>query len=288
MLQDVNDMNQDINDVIKKHFDRDNYITWMAMNILLENHDTNVANFYLLSPVSQDKWYFVPWDYDFTMGYGYQIGFDNSIWSSEYMRDGVSMYWGVMLHRRFLMDPQNLKDLTAKIEELSQIATKDVIAGKISKLYNSTNALVKKMPDLAVMGTTVADYEAEIQRLSSTVEDAKKRYYAGLKKPMPFNLHDVQIEGKKCTFTWDKAYDMDNDAITYDFFISDTPFFDNILVERRGIQDLSVTINSMPSGTYFWKAEAVDSSGNRREAFDVYYEEEEEFEYFGIRCFSID
>jgi len=288
MLKDVNDENRDINEVIGKHFDRDNYLTWMAMNILLGNTDTNVANFYLLSPVSQDKWYFVPWDYDFSLGYDYQTGSDNSIWSPDYIRDGASMYWGVPLHTRFLKDPQNVKDLTAKIEELSLIASKEVIADMARRMYASTNEIVKRMPDLALMGTSKENYEAEMLRLSSTVEDNKKAYYEGLKKPMPFDLYDVQTAGNGYNFTWEPAYDLDGDALTYDFHISESPDFSDTVREITGIQGTSVTIASLPSGTYYWKAEAVDPSGNRREAFDVYFDEEEEFEYFGVRQFTVD
>ena len=288
MLKDVNDQTQDINAVIGKHFDRDNYITWMAMNILLGNTDTNVANFYLLSPVSQDKWYFVPWDYDFSLGYDYQTGSDNSVWSPDYIRDGASMYWGIPLHTRFLKDPQNLKDLTAKIEELSQIASKEVIADKVSKMYASTNEIVKRMPDLAVMETSKENYEAEMLRLSSTVEDNKRTFYDGLKKPMPFDLYDAAAAGNGYSFSWEPAYDLDGDTLTYDFYISESPDFSDTVKEITGIQGTSVTTGSLPSGTYYWKAEAVDPSGNRREAFDVYFDEEEEFEYFGVKQLIVD
>lgn len=288
MLKDVNDETLDINEVIGKHFDRDNYITWMAMNILLGNTDTNVANFYLLSPLSQEKWYFMPWDYDFTMGYGYQSGSDDSIWSPDYIRDGASMYWGVPLHTRFLKDPQNVKDLTAKIEELSSIASKEVIADKVSKMYASTNEIVKRMPDLALLGTSTEDYEAEIIRLPSAVEDNKRTYYEGLKKPMPFDLLDAAAAGNGYSFTWEPAYDLEGDALTYDFYISGSPDFSDTVKAITGIQGTSATIASLPPGTYYWKAEAVDPAGNRREAFDVYFDEEEEFEYFGVKQFSVD
>jgi spore coat protein H len=230
----------------------------------------------------------VPWDYDFSLGYDNQIGFDNSIWSPDYMRDGASMYWGVPLHRRFLMDPQNLKDLTAKIEELSLIASKEVVADMASKMYASTNEIVKRMPDLALMGTSKENYEAEMLRLSSTVEDSKRTYYEGLKKPMPFDLLDAAAAGSGYSFSWGPAYDLAGDTLTYDFYISESPDFSDTVKEIIGIQGTTVTIDSLPSGTYYWKAEAVDPSGNRREAFDVYFDEEEEFEYFGVKQLIVD
>ena len=58
-----------INDVIAKHFDRKNYVTWLAMNMVLDNRDTNSQNFLLYSPRNSATWTFVPWDYDAAWGF---------------------------------------------------------------------------------------------------------------------------------------------------------------------------------------------------------------------------
>lgn len=283
MLKDVNDESMDIDAVINKWFDRDNYITWMAMNLLLSNTDTSVNNFYIMSPVSSDKWYFVPWDYDFALGHDYQLGNYYYQMSSPYILSGVSMYWGSTLHRRFLEKPENVKMLTAKIEELRGIANNQVVSDKIDKLYASTNALVKKNPDRALIETTVNSYEAEIKRLKTVIDNGLKTYYTGLKIPMPFNLNDVKQDGSKYTFSWSKSYSLDRDSLHYNFYISKTANFNIGYLERLNLQDTSVTINSLPSGTYYWKVEAEDPDGNVMVAFDTYYSQYEDTEFFGIR-----
>lgn len=288
MLKDVNDETLNINYVIEKHFDRDNYLTWMALNLLLSNADTSVNNFYIMSPVSGDKWYFVPWDYDFALGHEHQLGFYYyTVWP-PYLLGGVSMYWGSPLHRRFLEDPQNLSDLTAKVEELSAIATNEVVAAKVDEYYSSTNSLVKSNPDLSIMNTSVGNYEAEIQRLKTVLDNGKKAYYDGLKKPMPFDLYDVQVKGSKCTFNWSKSNSLDGEALSYNFYISKTPDFNKCTVKRLNLKDTSAIINSLPAGTYYWKVEAVNSSGNVTAAFDDYYSKAKNCKFFGIREFVID
>ena len=64
MLDDVNNIAMPIDDVIAKHFDLDNYLTFLAANILMDNMDTSAHNFFLYSPLNSNKWFFLPWDYD--------------------------------------------------------------------------------------------------------------------------------------------------------------------------------------------------------------------------------
>jgi len=281
MLKDANDETRDIDDVIARHFDRDNYITWLAINILFSNTDTTSKNFLIMSPASSDRWYFMPWDFDDALGRYDQVGTMNS-WFPQYALEGASNYWEVDFHRRFLMKPQNVSDLTAKIEELSRIASREVIAEKVSGYYSATRALVTSEPDMQVMETSAEDYEAEIKRLPSVLETAKQKYYAGLEKPMPFELYEVQT-GPQFTYTWEASCDLKGEAIRYDFKLSRTMDFGKVLVEKSDLTGTSLVLDALPAGKYYWKVEAVDASGNRQVAYDSAYDEESEELYFGVR-----
>jgi spore coat protein H len=284
MLAAVNDESQDINDVIAKYFDRDNYITWIAMNLLLSNTDTYVSNFILMSPADQEKWYFIPWDYDDALCKAYQPGVDNS-WMAPYMLDGIAMYWKIPLHRRFLEDPKNLADVTAKIEELSLIANRQVLKEKIDRCYAATNILVKSMPDLAIMkkeDTSIEEYESEIVRLYSAIDEGKRIYYKGLEKPMPFELKDVLQEDEKFTFIWGKSVDFAGEKLYYDFTLSSSADFSDVLFKKLNIEDTSLSIDPLDLGTYYWKVEVVDASGNRQISYSGYYDEIEGKDYYGI------
>ena len=279
MLNDVNDETKDINDVISKWFDRDNYITWLAINFLLGNYDTVSSNYYLMSPLDQEKWYFIPWDYDESLGFYAQPGPDNS----EFRMDGVATYWSVVLHRRFLENPQNLADVTAKIEQLNAIATEDVLRDKVSSCYDSTNSLVKSNPDLAIMETTVSNYEKEILRLPTVLDDCKQDYYNAFESPMPVVLNEVQIAGGQATFTWEEAYKFDNDTLRYDFSLSSDPDFNNIIEESSDMLGTSFVVDSLSAGTYYWRVEVYDPSGNRTGPVDDYYDEVNDQIHFGCK-----
>ncbi len=280
MLKDVNDQTLNINDVIAKDFDRENYITWLATNILFGNHDTGWKDFLLVSPTDADKWYFIPWNFNKALGYDTQPGVKNKYASWE--TEGVSDYWSSVLHSRFLKEPQNMKDLSASIEKLSKIANKDKITELVNKYYAETNTIIKSVPDIKYLPSGIEDYEKEIKRLSSTIEENKKKFYEGLKKPMPVWLGTPEGNGSGYSFTWDESYDFQNNDINYDFTISRTPGFTDIVDQKLKIKETNVTVNSLPKGTYYWKVEIYDAAGNRQIAFDK-YESPSAGTYFGMK-----
>jgi len=70
MIAAVNDPNNNFQtDVLEKHFNRNNYLVWMAVNILMGNLDVSDFNVYLLNLKGTDDFYFVPWDYTDTWGF---------------------------------------------------------------------------------------------------------------------------------------------------------------------------------------------------------------------------
>ncbi len=48
--------------------DDEGYLTWLAVNTLLQSNDTYHKNYYLHNRMEDDKWEIIPWDYDLTFG----------------------------------------------------------------------------------------------------------------------------------------------------------------------------------------------------------------------------
>lgn len=109
----VNDMSRDINEVMDTYFDRDNYMEWLAFNLLMGNRDTTMQNYYLYSPLNGSKFYFIPWDGDASL-----MRYESSIEDGQPVADwewGISNYWGIILHQRFLKNDKNREDLQAVV-----------------------------------------------------------------------------------------------------------------------------------------------------------------------------
>ena len=117
LINMVDIVNKDLNEVefeifFNRYFNRENYITWMAINLVMANKDTVSQNFYLLNPLGSDTFYFLPWDYD---GAGRET-VKYSRWEL-----GIGNWWGIPLHRKFLRVKKNRDDLYAMADKLRAV-----------------------------------------------------------------------------------------------------------------------------------------------------------------------
>jgi spore coat protein H len=284
MLEDVNNYELDINQVFDKHFNRENYLTWMAVNILFGNIDTNSQNFYLYSPINSDTWYFLPWDYDFTWD-----GYLNSNLQKEYapwQLGGLSNYMESVLHRRFFKDPNNLKALSAKIEELTKIINKQNTLTLLNKYFGVANKFVRLPPDVNHLPLPVGEFETRYKSIPDAIERNRKNYYEGLEKPMPVYMWNSVNGTDYCTFTWDQSFDFHGYDITYDFQIASDPNFSNIIAQKKGLSETCCSIGKLVKGVYYWRIIINNSKGNSQGAFDIYISPER-VRYFGVKEFVV-
>lgn len=263
MLDDVNNSAISTKEVIDKHFNRENLLTWLASNILMGNVDTSSRNFYLYRPVNSDKWYILPWDYD--KAWGYFDGKEVAKW-----QQGLPNYWGMPLFNRFLKDADNVKALTVKIEELSKIMNKDQTKKFLDSYRNIVGTFVHQEPDISHLPFEIDNWEPQFNGLIDIVDNNKKSYYEDLENPMPFFLGEPQIKDGTITFNWDHSYDLQGDDLTYTFQVSRDMDFTNILKEEKNTTKTSVSyeLKDFKQGEYYWKTVVKDSKGHDMGAFD--------------------
>ncbi|GIO12904.1 hypothetical protein J19TS2_24590 [Cohnella xylanilytica] len=282
MLDALNDNSRDIDDVLDRYFDRDNFMTWMAVNILMDNMDTHAQNFMLYSPMNSNKWYFLPWDYDGAWGY-YEQWPDRPSSRREWMV-GLQNYWGSVLQKKVFKNPKNVEALTAKIEELSKIVNADQSRQMIEGYRTVVEPFIRSMPDIQYLGGPVSGYEAELERIIELPEVNKKKYLDSLQKPMAFFLGDPKKTNDGYAFNWDISYDLQGDELHYTFELAKNPLFSNPIVKLNGLSEPTVTVNKPLKGHYFWRVRVTDSRGNEMSAFDQYVDEDDT-EYNGVRDF---
>jgi len=279
MLDAVNNPLININEVIDKYFDRENYLTWMAINIILDNIDTASRNFCLYSPKDSDKWYFIPWDYDKGWG-GYR-------YSRGEWQQGMTNYWGVVLHKRFLQNKDNVKQLTNKIEELKKIFTREKTKEFVDIYKPIVLEYLNRVPDKIEKASDLNKIIKEIDDMPDLIELNIKRYYESLEKPMPIFMGKVLDYGSYNVFTWNEAYDFNRDYIEYILDISKTPNFESIIYHKDGIRDIQHIVKDLQPGKYFWKLTIKDSKGNIQQPFDIYKVKATESYYFGVQEFYV-
>jgi len=283
MLDDINNPNLDINEVFDKHFNRENFLTWMAVNILFGNTEANTRNFYLYSPVSKETWYFMPEKFDSAWGYKYQPGLLKKVRPNE---KGLWNYWNSELHRRFFRDRNNVKALSAKIDSLTKIINREQTMEFTSSYYGIVSKFVKALPDLKFYPGRLEDFEAEYKHLADITEENRSNYYTELEKPAPFRLGEPKPVINGYGFDWEQSFDVQGDDLTYNFQLASDPGFQALIADQKGLKDMKYETGNLGKGTYYWRITAHDSKGNEQIASDV-FTDETGTDFYGIKKFTI-
>ncbi|WP_042461039.1 CotH kinase family protein [Neobacillus dielmonensis] len=287
MLDDVNNYKISINDVIDKYFNRENYLTWLAVNLLMGNIDTDAQNFFLYNPLNSQKFYFLPWDYDAAWGQQAEENEKHKGYTAKWQL-GISNYWSSVLHQRFFKDPDNIKELTQKVEEVSKTLNKQKIKEYLDKYYPIASSYINKSPDLEGVPFKIDNFEKSYQNLVNIPEQNKQIFYESLEEPMPIYLGEIVEKEGSYEFTWDPSYDFQSDDLTYDFQVSQTIDFSSVYIEQKDLSSTSMKISreELKQGKNYWRVIIKDSKGNTQIAFDR-LEGDDNVWYNGVRDFFI-
>lgn len=270
MLEDLNNYDMPIEQIFTKYFDADNYFTWLAYNILVGNVDTNTQNFYLYSPHNNNKFYFIPWDYDDSFfrqdrisccGYSPYLSYNY----------GVANYWGVHLTNRVLRVPEYRQLLDDKVDGLKDFLTPERIKEMLDVYKPIAEKYALQMPDLAKLPTTKQGLDQDFENMPTEVENNYKLYLESLKDPLPFFLGTPKIVGGSLSFEWDESFDFNGEDITYRFLVATDPSFDSkkLVIDESLINLTSIQFSLLKPGEYYWRVIAANTSGKPQLPFDT-------------------
>lgn len=293
MVFAINDSETNYDEVFDTYFDRDNYLTWLATNLLFNNYDTMSRNFLLYSPPNIEKWYFLPWDYDACL-------FSQTRWEQEsyYSWSGLQRYWGSPLHRKFFQNPDNVQQLCDKVEEVYDYLQTTDLQGRSERYAEVYRQYVINSPadQTYLLETRKVDYEQELDTIRSfpqIIDYYHNLFYQRLQCPMPFFLGDVAWEGDSLKLLWSDSYDLQNDALYYEVALFTDPDARDATTLFSGTtasNHIEVEGLDLPNGRYYWESVAVDPSGNRQISFDrckVHKADGTTTVVFGLKSFII-
>ena len=285
-IEAVNDMSMDINDVIDQYFDRDNYLQWLAFNLLMGNRDTTMQNYYLYSPLNGSKWYFIPWGGDTSlMRYEYELEGSQPIADWEW---GIGNYWGIQFHQRFLKNERNREELEAVVDEMHEWLNEDTVNQLAAEYLDIVSPYIFAMPDLLNLQHTPEEVATIAARLGEEVEKNYQDFKESLTDSMPFWMYEAQISNGQVLLTWEPAYDFNGASMTYHLTVSRHVDMSDPLIDVENMQEISysIPVSQLGEGEFFWRVTATREDGAVAEAQnqviidDVYY--------LGIYNFSVD
>ena len=268
MIQAVNDTSRDINEVLDTYFDRDNYLQWLAFNLLMGNRDTTMQNFYLYSPLNGQKWYFIPWDGDASL-----MRYEQEMESGQPIADwewGIGNYWGVILHQRFLKNERNRQELEAVIDEMHQWLNKETIDEMAAEYYETVKPYIYAMPDVLNLQHTQGEVEDIISRLGDDAERNYQETKESFTDPMPFWMYAPEGEDEQIKLSWEAAYDFRGQNMEYHLEVSAKPDMSSPIINETGLSQLSYTVpkETLGTGEFYWRVTAVRDDGTVAEAMN--------------------
>lgn len=281
MLSAINDMDQDFAVVFAKYFNEENYLTWMAMNILLGNEDVLSQNFFLYNPTNSMTWYLLPWDYDGT----FKFGIADSGHKAPLPMQGIQRLTAIVLHRRYFSNPQNLNKLTAKMDELLAGPFSEANVLKTVEAYWPVmQATLGKWPDVGLIDMEPNQLRSYIRGYDDEIRTNYTEYLNALKFPTPiFTATPVKNNDGSTTFAWETSTDFDGDLITYSVRLAKDPGMKKVIFSQKNLVNTSFTYTGALKGTYYLEVRITDSQGNTQYSLDTFDDDLSGIHYFGIR-----
>lgn len=244
--------------VLDQYFDRNNVMTWMAVNILLKQADAVRHNYYLYNPAGSEKFYFLPWDYDEALGSWTEPPND---YAADSLRLRLEYGYAVgepnVFISRFNRIPGIHKQVIAAVEYIRQNYLTDVsIAEKAEKYITIAEPFQKRAPDNAHNPFFNVFTAERFAKGPATNEEALKTRFS---IPTPPTLNNPVLQGSQWRFSWKPAFDVTGNRVTYDLQVSSTPAFNpnDVVVTITGIQDKAGTVeqsvdsSQLRSGVYY-------------------------------------
>lgn len=281
MLKDINDMNIDFDVSFKKYFNEDNYLTWLAMNILLGNEDTLAHNFIMYNPTNSLTWYLLPWDYDGTFKFG-EADTDSKAPTSL---QGVQRLTAVLLHRRYFLSSENVDKLTQKMDELlATTFSKTNVDKTIDGYLPVIESTLGKNPDVGLLRMEPNQLLNYVRGFYGEIKNNYDDYITALNYPTPvFTATPTNNSDGTIYFTWESARDFKGDLIKYSIRLAKDPSMNQVIFAQDNLVETEFTYNGDLQGTYYLEVRSIDSEGNSQFSLDTYKDPFTGNHYFGIR-----
>lgn len=260
MITAVNDPSLDFEKVFHTYFDEDNYLTWLAFNLLMGNEDITSHNYIIFSPARSEKWYFLPWDFDGALDFEQY----KDTWNHRLSLKSVQGLYASILHRKYLRLDGSTAKLQRKMEEL---LGKYITRKRVTQLVNSYKSVLEKAllvpPDVEQMRISPEELNERLDKLYDGMSNCYELYKENIAYPASmFVARPEKLEDGSVRFAWDPSYSYQGLPITYKIEVYDS-LMDKMIFSQENIKETSwILKEGLEPGTYFVRISAIDSEGH--------------------------
>jgi len=255
MLAAVGDESRDIDEVIDAYFDRDNVLTWMAMNVVLANSDCVITGYLLYKPTLSQKWFILPGNMSEAMP---AAGDPNRI---KVCHTGCSMFYGNVLYERILQKPENVAELQARVAELMDYFDDSAVRALTDQYIVTLADYLVRNPDRGMLRSSPEAVIAAVGRYRESMLHNVAAFEDTLLSPRKVELLDAERDGSGgVTFRWTPSAQPGGAPPAYTLEISAQPDF-SIVAASFETEATEATIQGLPQGYLYWRVTAADADG---------------------------
>ncbi len=260
MLTAVNDPSLDFEEVFHTYFDEDNYLTWLAFNLLMGNEDITSHNYIIFSPAHSNKWYFLPWDFDGALDFEQY----KDTWNHRLSLKSVQGLYASVLHRKYLRLDGSTEKLRRKMEELLE---KYITREKVTELVSYYKGILRKTlltpPDIGQMRISPEELDDRLNNLYDGILKCYDIYNENILYPAPmFVALPEKLEDDSVRFAWDPSYSYQGLPITYKIEVYDAVMDQTVFCQENIKETSWILKDGLEPGTYFVRISAIDSKGH--------------------------
>jgi spore coat protein H len=265
---------QDTHQVIDRHFNRENLLTYFASVYLMQNPDTRAKNYLLYStPREPQRFYFIPWDWDLAF-----FPRENRDFFVGYWREGFGNWMGMGIMDRMLREPELVDALIFKMVELAQTSlSQERVNTLADQLAAEVEPFTRRPPDLNAI--TSAGLAAEVEIIKSVIADSASQLVRFIERPLPVSVGEVSYdtENNAVTFVWGESLSLQDRPLTYEVVLFDGSRWDeeNIVWRspRTSGKFTTITQADIPddvnAGSYYWMVYVWDDKGNYNTSYNM-------------------
>jgi len=269
IVEKVNNRMIPIETIIDEHFDAENICYWMAFNILIGNYDSGARNLFLYSPLNSEKFYMICWDLDASLRKSY-LEYSGHSEGGSWER-GMSQYLGLTLINRMLKEEKYREMLIEAVEDLhDNYVNCKIVDEEVQKYKGITSEFLYGGADSEEAKVDKEVFDTLVGEVGEEVEKNYSYFVDNLNNPWPFFVGLPEIDGDKMIINWDASYDINGEAVVYDYILAKDYDFTDIIVEGSNQISPSIELEKLDAGVYFMRVVATNESGYSQDCFDYY------------------
>lgn len=210
LIISIHDTEITTRDLVDKYFEEEHLINWMAINLFIGNKNINERDYYLFSPITSDRWYFIPDDCDAAFG---RIG------GTPSWKEGLGVYYNNALFRRIIEDDIYRNMLVGRVEELSMLLTESYITDKLEVYYDEFFNNLTNEPDFASLEFPFEEFRDRYYALAKYPSHTIPIINQSIYSPLPFRVEAV-VNEKQVTLSGLDTTTFDGTPVSYEIVVS--------------------------------------------------------------------